>query len=239
MRQMKRPAANGPNHQQTKSTDSLAWIAPAREAVLQLAQIETHAERAGFRRARGGRWHCGVHSDRNPSCTIRNGRIKCWVCDHAWNAIDLEMIATGAPFLGALRAMAGEYRLLMASEAYDPSAAKQRALDWRESKEQAFNWRAGFLDLAGEILVDEKAKLFDAVSGPANESLIRSLSRAEKITREAQSSRFLVRIFEAFSQVMPGLATALADYGERLRFERQAMLAAFVELLAGSEEDRW
>jgi len=37
---------------------------------------------------------------------------------------------------------------------------------------------------------------------------------------------------------MPGLATALVDYGERLRFERQTRLAAFVELLVEVEE-RW
>jgi hypothetical protein len=219
---------------------SFAPIGDIRQAILSVARVEDHAERAGFRRGRFRKWHCGVHTDKNPSCSIVRGpRIKCWACDESWNVIDLEMLATGQPFMQALRALAGEYGLRMSSEAYNPSVAKQRALDWRESQERAFNWRAGFLELADEILEEEKANLFDPSGGPTNESLILSLSRAERIIREAQSNRFLVRIFEIFSQVMPGLAKALADYGERLRFERQAVLTAFVELLAESEADRW
>jgi len=138
----------------------------------------------------------------------------------------------------ALRALAAEYGLRMSSEAYNPLAAEQRKADWRKSKERAFNWRAGFLELADEILAEEKAKLFEPVGGPANESLILSLDRATRIIREAQSTRFLVRIFEIFGEIMPALTMALAEYGDRVRFERQSELAAFVELLAESEEDR-
>jgi hypothetical protein len=218
---------------------SFAPIDDIRQAILSVARIEDHAERAGFRRGRCGRWHSAFRRDENPSCSIRNGYITDWGRNQRWNVIDLEMLATGQPFMQALRALASEYGVRMLSDAYNPSVAKQRALDWRDSQERAFNWRAGFLEIANEILEEEKAKLFDPLSGPANESLILTLTSLERMVREAESKRRLVRLFEAFSQVMPGLALHLAKHGERRRHERQAAFNAILELVARAGDDRW
>jgi len=228
-------------HSKRKNTPlgRFASVGDLRQAVLNAARIEEHAERAGFRRGRGGRWHCGVHADKNPSCTVRDGRIHCWVCNQSWNAIDLEMLGTGEPFMRALRVLAGEYGLRLSSEDYDPATAERKALASRQTEERAFNWRAGFLELADEILAEEKAKLFDPLSGPANESLILSLTRAERSVREAESRRSFVGIFEAFTKTIPDLTDDLARYGERLRYEQQAVLKAFIELMATADADRW
>ncbi len=241
MDQQKRAAGSHTGRPSTtpdSSSHSFAFRDEIKQAVLNAARIEDHAERAGFRRGRYGRWHSAFREDKNPSCSIRNGYITDWARNERWNAIDLEMLATGQPFIQALRALASEYGLRMASEASNPSAARQRALGWRKSKERAFHWRAGFMDLAEDILTEEKGRLFDPLSGPANESLILSLDRAARIIREAQSTRFLLSAFEIFSEAMPSLTLALVDHGDSLRFERQSALAAFIELLADSEADR-
>ncbi len=241
MPQEKRAAGHhtdkAPKH--TKVLPSIfANIPDLRQAVLRAARIEDHAERAGFRRGRYGKWHCGNHADRHPSCTIRDGRICCWVCGEAWNVIDLEMLATGEPFLRALRALAGEYGLRIDSEAYDPRAAKRAALERQGTREQAFNWRAGFLEQIDEMLTTEKARLFDPIGGAANESLILVLTRWERIAREARGERDLIAVYRAISQCMPELSDRLSDYGERRRYERQAALLAFIDLMAESV-DRW
>lgn len=211
-----------------------------RQRVIDVARIDTHAERAGFRRGRGGRWHCAIHKDKNPSCSVlRNGCIHCWTCDESWNAIDCEMLATGDPFGRALRAMAAEYGLLVYQHCYARPAARGTTIDWQAAEMSAFNWRAGFLDLAGEMLADEKAKLFDPVSGPANESLIRDLTAWEIIVRHTQSKRSLAALFVAFERTMPELAADLVGFGANLRTERQSALADFIEIVAAVERDRW
>lgn len=226
----------------SKHTNSLprilASIDELKQGVLSAAGIEDHAECAGFRRGRYGKWHCGVHEDKNPSCTVRKGRIKCWVCDQSWNVIDLEMLTTGQPFMKALRALANEYGIRIESGAYDPAAARRKALERQEVQERAINWQAGLLALADDILAEEKAALFDAADGSANESLIRSLTGVERILRETESNRVLVTAYDAFHQNMPSLTGELVAYGERLRYERQAALMAFIDLMA-EPEDRW
>ena len=78
----------------------------------------------------------------------------------------------------------------------------------------------------------------DAADGSANESLIRSLTGVERILRETESNRVLVTAYDAFHQNMPSLTGELVAYGERLRYERQAALMAFIDLMA-EPEDRW
>ena len=220
-----------PNHH-TESTYSFAWVQNAREAVLGVASVEDHAERAGFHRGRYGRWHCAVHLDRNASCTIRDGRIRCWTCGESWNVFDLHMLATGEPFLRALRAVAAEHGIRTSSERYNATEARRWTENWRAQQDRAYNFRAGFLDLADEILVEEKAKLFDPLAGPANESLILWLSRVCGIIRDASSVRFLVAAVAVFAQVLPHFTEGVIVSGARLRFSQQARLAACVGLLA-------
>jgi hypothetical protein len=148
------------------------------------------------------------------------------------------MLTTGQPFMKALRALANEYGIRIESGAYDPAAARRKALERQEVQERAINWQAGLLALADDILAEEKAALFDAADGSANESLIRSLTGVERILRETESNRVLVTAYDAFHQNMPSLTGELVAYGERLRYERQAALMAFIDLMA-EPEDRW
>jgi hypothetical protein len=215
---------------------SFASLADLKQAILNASRIEDHAERAGFRRGRGGKWHCGLHADSNPSCSIRDGRIRCWTCGESWNVIDLEMVATGNPFLRCLRALAYEYGIPVQCRDINSSAAA--TLEWRKAQECAFHWREAFLELAEEILEDEKAKLFNPTGSTANEALIFALTGMELRIRGASGVFDLVSIFETFNKLMPSLTDALVEFGEERRHARQSMLASFIDL-AGRSENRW
>ena len=238
MEQQKRAAGHHtgkPSKQSNSLPRSLASIDDLKQAVLNAARIEDHAERAGFRRGRGGRWHCGVHQDRNPSCTIRHGRIRCWVCGEAWNAIDLEMIATGEPFLRSLRALASEFGLAPDTML---RVSPQDAHNSRERLQEACSWREGFLEVLDGVLVNEKAKLFDTMSGPADERCIGSLTRLEQLLRGLPGSRSLTAAFGAFERILPGLTAMLVVYGDEIRNQREVFGFWLIDRLS-KMEDRW
>lgn len=70
--------------------------------------IEILLEAYGFRRNRN-RWACIFHDDRRPSCTVRNNRLHCWVCNRWWSSIDLVMELDGLDLKGAVRLLADFY----------------------------------------------------------------------------------------------------------------------------------
>lgn len=241
MGQTKRPLGRHtgrPSTNPNSSPQSFAFFDQLKQSVLGAARIEVHAERAGFRRGRGGRWHSAFREDRNPSCSIRNGCVTDWGRNERWNAIDLEMLATGGQFLPTLRAMAGEYGLRWPSpvDSLFAVAVVETRRNLQEAQTRAFAWRTGFLQAADEILEEEKAKLFTSDSEPADESLILSLSRAERTIRKAEGGGRLVATFNAVSQSMPELTETLIRFGERLRMERQTALMKLINLMATAED---
>lgn len=46
---------------------------------------------------------CFNHDDRNPSMSIRDNRVKCFVCDKRWNPIDVVMQVEGLEFKEAVK----------------------------------------------------------------------------------------------------------------------------------------
>jgi hypothetical protein len=154
------------------------------------------------------------------------------VCNKFWNAIDAEALASGEPFIRTLRAMASEYGIPFSSGAYDPEVARQRALEREAKRATVYNWRAGFLNCADEILEQEKEKLFDPAHGAADEALILSLTAAARAVREAESERELIGILDDFARAMPELTEDLAQRGKLIRFRTQAALEEFIEQMA-------
>jgi hypothetical protein len=148
-------------------------------------------------------------------------------------------MATGEPFIAALRALAGEYGIRMSSESYNPAAERWRAHAWRESLQRALYFKAGFLALIDEMLLEEMTCPSTGENRePKTPSLVRALTRCGMILREASSQRFLVGMFDAFRQVLPELADALAVAGEAVTWEGQSILLCAVYLMA-AEVHRW
>lgn len=234
MHQKKRPVSRGP-HNTSNYTDSLSWVAGAREAVLRAARIEDHAARAGFRTGRNRRWYCGAHEDRNPSCSIHKGSIRCWPCGQSWNVIDLEMMASGVPFLKALRSLAAEYGIPIDDRPYDPAQSKRDAQARAEQRERAFSWRAGYLDLIDDLLATEKAKLFDFVDGPADIGLIRSLTELERKLRTADSAVVLWRMYQVHNETGEELTAQLVAHGKAIRQDRERFGEWLLDRMAAME----
>ena len=230
MAQNKRPASNGPSKNNT-STDSLSWVTPTREAILRAARAENHAEFAGFRRGRGG-WHCGQHDDARASCSIRGGRIRCWVCGTGWNVIDLHMIATGEKFLHALRTLAAEYGIAIDSGTNAGPEARREAQRRADDQRRAFPWRTAYLKALDELLVTEKTALFDPTAGPADESLIRNLSQMKRVIRAASGPYKLARLYRVSAGVSPELTTRLVDYGETIQRAHEEFAIWLIDRLA-------
>ena len=236
MAQNKRPAENGPSNN-NHSPDSLSWVTSTREAVLRSARIEHHAEVAGFRRGRGG-WHCGQHDDARASCSIRGGRIRCWVCNQGWNVIDLHMLATGEKFLQALRTLAAEYGIAIDSGTDAGRAAAREAQVRADDQRRAFPWRTAYLKALDELLVTEKAALFDPTAGSADESLIRNLSQMERMLRAASGPYRLARLYRVSAGVSPELTARLVEHGETIQRAHDEFAIWLIDRLA-EMEDRW
>ena len=229
-----KPAGSGLSHNRT--TDSLSWIGPTRDAVLRAAQIEVHAERAGFRRGRAGKWHCAIHGDKNPSCTIRAGRLKCWPCNQSWNPIDLEMLAGGEPFMRTLRAMAAEYSVKVDEGPRNPLEERRAALARREAVQTAAAWRTGALRIVEEMLVEEKGSLFHPGGGLADESLIRRLTAFEQSIREAGGPWRLVAVYRAAADTMPEITERMVAFGARAGEAERVFVCWLVDRLADLQE---
>ena len=236
MTQKIKPACDGLQYNRT--TDSLSWIGPTRDAVLQAAQIEVHAERAGFRlgRGRAGKWHCAIHPDKNPSCTIRKGRLKCWPCNQIWNAIDLEMLARGEPFMRTLRAMAAEYAVHIDDGPRNPVVERLAAVARRAALQDATAWRVGALRIIGEMIVEEKGRLFDPVGGRADESLIRRLTDFERSIRGAGGPWRLVELYRVAAETMPEVTQRMLAYGAKTGEAERVFVEWLVDRLAALQE---
>lgn len=234
MTQKTKPAGGG--LQCSRTTDSLSWIGPTKEALLQAALIEVHAERAGFRRGRAGKWHCAIHRDRNASCTMRDSRITCWVCNSRWNAIDLEMVARGEPFMRTLRAMAAEYGIHIDEGPRNPVEERRAALARREAVEKAAIWRTGALRIVEEMLVEEKGRLFDPGGGRADEALIRHLTDFERSIRNAGGPWRLVEVYRAAAETMPEVAARMVTFGAEAGESERAFVEWLVDRLAVLQE---
>ena len=237
MAQNKTPAANGRSTNTNNSSDSLSWVTPTREAILRAARVEHHAEVAGFRRGRGG-WHCGRHDDTRPSCTIRRGRIRCWVCNHGWNVIDLHMLATGEKFLQALRTLAAEYGIAIDSGTNTGPEARREAQARADEQGRAFPWRTAYLKALDDLLVSEKAALFNPTAGPADESLIRNLSEMERMIRAASGPYRLARLYLVSAGVSPELTARLVEHGETIQRAHEEFAIWLIDRLA-EMGDRW
>ena len=46
---------------------------------------------------------CPFHDDHNPSASIKNNKLRCWVCSKSWNPIDYLMEKDGLSFIEAVR----------------------------------------------------------------------------------------------------------------------------------------
>jgi len=49
------------------------------------------------------RVRCPFHDDTNPSASIKNNKVHCFVCNKTWNPIDLVMQRDGLSFINAVR----------------------------------------------------------------------------------------------------------------------------------------
>ena len=49
------------------------------------------------------RLRCPFHDDQHPSASIKNNKLRCWVCSKTWNPIDLVMQRDGLTFINAVR----------------------------------------------------------------------------------------------------------------------------------------
>ena len=231
-----KPACDGLRYNRT--TDSLSWIGPTRDAVLRAAQIEVHAERAGFRlgRGRAGKWHCAIHPDKNPSCTIRKGRLKCWPCNQIWNAIDLEMLARGEPFMRTIRAMAAEYGVQFDEGPRNPLDERRAAVARREAVQTAAAWRTGALRIVVEMLVEEKGRLFNPGGGRADELLIRRLTDFERSIRGAGGPWRLVELYRVAAETMPEVTQRMLAYGAKTGEAERVFVEWLVDRLAALQE---
>ncbi len=229
MPQKKGPAGGRPELQKANPVVIFAWVPAAREAIRSAARIETHAERAGFRRGRGGRWHCGVHADKNPSCSIRGGLIRCWVCNQAWNVIDLEMLATGASFLESLRTLAAEYGLPAGAVSTDPAEAQRAALA-RLELPAAKRFQRVLINLTDELLDTLKAGLFDPLLPAPEEGEIRSLEVLRQTIMDAADSA-LVHEYRIWRDRWPATVAALVQVAKCREKAEQRALAEFMARL--------
>ena len=57
---------------------------------------------------RGGRVRCLFHEDKNPSASIKNNKIHCFVCNKTWNGIDFVMEHDCLTFIDAVKLLAGK-----------------------------------------------------------------------------------------------------------------------------------
>lgn len=138
----------------------------AKDSILRVANVREHARRAGFREAaRGHRWYCAVHRDKSPSCTIKDGKIHCWVCSKIWDSVELEMLASGISFRKAIKALSAEYGI---KNELTPMLRAAARADWdKYSKESEF-WRQGAILKLERVLDYGKKRLF-LDSGAVNE----------------------------------------------------------------------
>lgn len=73
------------------------------------ADLRALAEEAGFRHARGKRFHCVFHPDRTPSVWLYENGPHCFSCDETWDAIGLAEIIVKGSTRDAIRWLAARY----------------------------------------------------------------------------------------------------------------------------------
>ncbi|MBE3137623.1 MAG: hypothetical protein IMZ43_09590 [Thermoplasmata archaeon] len=52
---------------------------------------------------RSHRYKCFFHEDEHPSASVKNNKLRCWVCSKSWNPIDLLMQRDGLSFMDAVK----------------------------------------------------------------------------------------------------------------------------------------
>jgi len=57
---------------------------------------------------RSRRYKCFFHEDEHPSASIKNNKLRCWVCSKSWNPIDLLIERDGLTFIDAVKFLAGK-----------------------------------------------------------------------------------------------------------------------------------
>jgi hypothetical protein len=150
--------------------------------------------------------------------------------------IDLEMMASGVPFLKALRALAAEYGIPIDDRPYDPATAKRDAQARAEQRESAYSWRAGFLDVIDDLLAAEKAKLFNFIDGPADTKLIRSLTEIERLLRTTDSVWVLNRMYQAYQTTVEELTARLVEHGKAILQDRERFAEWLLDRMSAIEE---
>jgi hypothetical protein len=145
------------------------------------------------------------------------------------------MLATGQPFLKAVRSLAAEYRVPVPGHRGTPQDIAHDAERMREREQNAYSFREGLLDLIDGELIDEKAKLFDPLAVP-NERYIRTLTELERFLRQNSGRRAVVQQYEAFRQVLPELAARVVTEGYRLRRSCEDFGLWLIDRLAEMED---
>jgi hypothetical protein len=124
---------------------------------IRAAPIADFLKDRGFRREKN-RYACHAHDDKRPSCTIRNNRLRCWVCDRWWSSIDLAMELDGTDFRGAVHTVAKFYGIPLENRAFTPEERRryaQQRVQIAELSVRLANFHRGLV-----LAIEEKVEQF-------------------------------------------------------------------------------
>jgi CHC2-type zinc finger protein len=199
--------------------------------LIHMAPIEVFLQARGFRRERN-RWACRFHEDRHPSCTVRSNRLRCWVCNCWWSAIDLVMKMDGLDLKVAVRQLADFYGVEAKDRPWTPAERRRYA----RAKAEAAALATRLADFARglEMTVGRTVTMLsdwlmnqdiDPSEGLAH--LHRQLHRLRTVHPQDLASVW---------RAMPAQAVMLERLGRKDREHAEAITKAVVKVLARSRE---
>jgi hypothetical protein len=120
------------------------------------APIEPLLDARGFRRERH-RLACHAHPDQDPSATVHNNRLHCWVCERWWSNIDLVQELDGVNLATAVKSLADFYGIQVEEQqeftpAERTARANERARNKLADAREARSWSLALIALADESL---------------------------------------------------------------------------------------
>ncbi len=221
-------------------------ISAVRTEVCNRVNIAELAVRAGFRVMRGksDRFHCIHSEDRNPSARLYRGRVKCDSCGGNWSPVDLEMLASGAGYIEALKALAVDtgvpWPTLSGAERERLAIANGRA---RDIAVDAADWARG-LKLFAREYKDGLSEAMRWAWGSGADSfgdtlgLMIAAIPAAALNPDSADPKLIVNSYLRATREYPRSAASILRQGREDREHAELITKAIIYSLAASQPAR-